>query len=176
MHKSCGWNGYGADNSDQEISSIYASILQAADATNVDSRFILAVVMQETKGCVRAPTTNNGVRNPGLMQSHNGAHSCNDGGNVQDPCPWDEISGMIMDGTAGTAGGSNGHGGDGLADLIRKAAAGSQSSTNDGQKYYQAARLYNSGSANWEDLNAAMGATANYPNDIANRLMGWTDV
>ena len=47
--------------------------------------------MQESKGCVRAPTTNNGVRNPGLMQSHNGRGTCNEGGNVKNPCPASEV-------------------------------------------------------------------------------------
>ena len=55
----------------------------AADATGVDHRFILAVIMQESGGCVRAPTTNYGVRNPGLMQDHNGSGTCNENGNVQ---------------------------------------------------------------------------------------------
>ena len=56
--------------------------------------------MQETKGCVRAETSvsPDGVRNPGLLQSFKGSHSCNDDGKVQTPCPRDTIIGMISDG------------------------------------------------------------------------------
>jgi hypothetical protein len=37
-------------------------------ATGVDHRFVLAVLMQESHGCVRVNVTSGGVRNPGLMQ------------------------------------------------------------------------------------------------------------
>lgn len=84
---------------------------------------------------------------------------------------------MISDGTAGT------DNGDGLVQLIDQATAHNQASggagvsADKGQVYYQAARLYNSGSTNpiWDDLNNGNGATAGYANDIANRLMGWAD-
>ncbi|TQS32316.1 hypothetical protein Golomagni_07371, partial [Golovinomyces magnicellulatus] len=97
MQKSCGWNNWGADNSDSEIADIGSAIQQVSGETGVDARFILAIVMQESKGCVRVPTTNNGVVNPGLMQSHNGSGSCAG----QNPCPKDTIVQMIRDGTAG---------------------------------------------------------------------------
>lgn len=43
--------------------------------------------MQESGGCVRAPTTNWGVRNPGLMQDHNGVGTRNDNNEVQNSLP-----------------------------------------------------------------------------------------
>ncbi len=67
--------------------AIWNAIQQVSQETGVDHRFVLAVLMQESGGCVRAPTTNYGVRNPGLMQDHNGAATCNENGNVQNPAP-----------------------------------------------------------------------------------------
>ncbi|OAA52933.1 hypothetical protein ISF_09211 [Cordyceps fumosorosea ARSEF 2679] len=162
MQKSCGWNGWGADNSGAEIAALKNAINQVAGETGVDRRFVLSVVMQESKGCVRAPVTDNGVRNPGLMQSHNGAGSCAG----RDPCPASEITLMIRDGTAGTASG------DGLKQTLAKA----QSATGDsgGRKFYAAARLYNSGSADYGNLNDGKGSTPCYATDVANRLTGWT--
>lgn len=59
---------FGVDNnSDQENSDLKSAISEVAASSGVDERFILAVVMQESKGCVRAPTTTYSVRNPGLM-------------------------------------------------------------------------------------------------------------
>ena len=55
-----------ANNSDQESDDLKSSIQAVASSSGVDARFILAVVMQESKGCVRAPTTNYGVNNPGI--------------------------------------------------------------------------------------------------------------
>ncbi|KOS17712.1 hypothetical protein ESCO_003341 [Escovopsis weberi] len=161
MQKSCGWNGWGADDSDAEISSINTAIQQVAGETGVDSRFILAVMMQESKGCVRVITTNNGVVNPGLMQSHDGSGTCVG----VNPCPQAQITQMIHDGVAGTSSGA------GLQQLAQQAA----SNTGGGaQTLYAAARLYNSGSANYQDLDLGLGSTACYASDVANRLMGWT--
>ncbi|KAK5936849.1 hypothetical protein PMZ80_010968 [Knufia obscura] len=176
MKQSCSNNQYGADNTDDEIGMIYWGIQNAAEQTHVDQRFILAVIMQESGGCVRVHTTQSweGVLNPGLMQDHAGTHSCNWDGNTQYPCPQEQIYGMILDGTAGTSAG------DGLAGLIGQAVAHNQASGTGadesyGQVYYQAARLYNSGSTSpiWSDLNNGNGATADYANKIANRLLGW---
>lgn len=94
--------------------------------------------------------TNNGVHNPGLMQSHNGAS-------------WDpnnsaaSILQMIRDGTEGTKDG------DGLKQLYARYG-----------NYYEAFRGYNSGSesVNKRELNDAMGARGSYVRDAANRLMG----
>ncbi len=117
-------------------------------------------MMQESKGCVRAPTTNYGVTNPGLMQSHDGAGSCNNGA-VQNPCPSSEITQMITDGATGTAAG------DGLKQCM------SESKATDVSEYYKAARIYNSGSvASSGNLQDGI-ATHCYASDVANRLTGW---
>lgn len=123
----------------------------------------MAVMMQESKGCVRAPTTNWGVRNPGLFQDHDGNGTCNDPkmGGVQNPCPMSQIQQMVEDGVAGTAAGA------GLEQCITQAAS------TDISKYYKAARIYNSGSvAPSKDLGEGC-CTHCYASDIANRLTGW---
>jgi len=53
MFSSCGWNSWGADDSGPEVGAIYDSIQQVATETSVDHRFILAVIIQESGGCVR---------------------------------------------------------------------------------------------------------------------------
>ena len=57
MFSSCANNGWGANDSGPEVGDIYDAIQDAATKTKVDHRFILAVIMQESGGCVRAPTT-----------------------------------------------------------------------------------------------------------------------
>jgi len=134
MFSSCS-NQFGVlDDSGPEVGAIWDAIQQVSKETLIDHRFILAVIMQESSGCVRAPTSNYGVRNPGLMQDHNGWFTCNDGGSIMTPCPDDFITGMIREGSAGT------DDGDGLAQVINQ--AGDQSV----KAFYKAARLYNSGS------------------------------
>ncbi|MCJ1343056.1 hypothetical protein MMC31_001247 [Peltigera leucophlebia] len=163
MFRSCGQNNWGADDSGPEIGAIYDAIQQVALETKVDHRFILAVIMQESGGCVRVPTSNFGVRNPGLMQCHNGDGTCNSDitGQNQNPCPTDVITQMIREGTAGT------NDGDGLAQCINQANSGSVTG------FYQAARIYNSGSIDASgDLCKGI-ATQCYASDIANRLTGW---
>ncbi|ATY62721.1 Lysozyme-like domain [Cordyceps militaris] len=146
------------NNSPAESADIKSAIESVAQSSGVDARFILAILMQESNGCVRAPTTNYGVTNPGLMQSHNGANSCF---NVN-PCPKDKIRGMIEDGVLGTSSG------DGLKQLLAKAGG------NDATAFYKAARMYNSGSVDPSgDLGAGI-ATHCYCSDIANRLIGWS--
>jgi hypothetical protein len=150
-----------AGNSDKETDDISSGIKQVSSETNVDARFILSVLLQESNGCVRAPTTNYGVRNPGLMQSHDGAATCNDRGNIQNPCPANTIVQMIRDGVAGTAAG------DGLIQTLKQAPGSGAA------KYYGAARIYNSGSIDPSgDLGAGI-ATKCYASDVANRLLGW---
>jgi hypothetical protein len=135
--------------------AIWDGIQSAAAATGVDHRFILAVIMQESNGCVRVPTTNYGVRNPGLMQDHNGAATCNENGYVPNPCPSSTIYQMISEGTAGT------NDGDGLANCLNNAGR------NDVSAFYRAARLYNSGSvSNTGQLQNGI-ATHCYASDIA---------
>ena len=162
MQQSCGWNGWGDDNSADEIAAINTAIEQVAAATAVDHRFILAIMMQESKGCVRVPTTDNGVVNPGLMQDHDGAGTC---AGVE-PCPASEITQMITDGTAGTSAGP------GLATLLNQAQAAISDSSS--RAFYAAGRLYNSGSADYSNLDDGLGSTACYASDVANRLTGWT--
>jgi len=152
MAQSCGWNNWGIDNSNHLINYIKTYIQDVARASLVDHRAILAVIMQESNGCLRVPTTDNGVRNPGIMQSHNGM--------AFDPsAPCTTIHQMITDGTQGTAYG------DGLVQLI-----------NAHGDYYTAFRAYNSGSVSADgNLSNGNGATPCYVSDIANRLRGWTD-
>lgn len=136
------------NDSDSEIEMIHRSIEQVARESGIDVRCILCIIVQESGGNVRIGTTNNGVRNPGLMQSHNGVHF-----NPADPAG--SILQMIRDGTEGTASG------DGLKQLYARYG-----------NYYEAFRGYNSGSINKKDLNDPVGATADYVQKAANRLMG----
>lgn len=98
--------------------------------------------------------TNNGVRNPGLMQSHNGVEF-----NPSDP--QGSILQMIRDGTQGVAGPD---GGEGLQQCYEA----------EEKNWYRAFRRYNSGSVNQKELNDGKGATEGYVRDVANRLMGRT--
>ncbi|KAK4506803.1 hypothetical protein PRZ48_000536 [Zasmidium cellare] len=177
MKESCAQWGVPNDT-DDEISEMKSAIKQVASTSGVDARFILAIVMQESTGCVRVITTQYSVFNPGLMQSHNGAGSCNENnvstttatsgpyhsnGTVLTPCPASQITQMIRDGTQGTSSG------DGLQQLLsqQKGFAGAE-------MYYRAARAYNGGSV------AASGkledgcCTRSYASDVANRLVGWS--
>jgi hypothetical protein len=162
INGACQNNGWGvANNSPTETSQIQAAILSTAASSGVDSRYILATIMQESKGCVRVPTTQGFWANPGLMQDANGTHTCwisqNNGIN---PCPSSQITGMIQDGTTGTSSG------DGLKQLLGRL------STSGAQQVYQAARLYNSGSIPANGDLSGPGATPSYSSDIANRLLG----
>ncbi|CAG9996973.1 unnamed protein product [Clonostachys byssicola] len=162
IRKSCGWNNWGADNSATEISNLQKAINQVAGEAKIEPRFILSIVMQESGGCVRVPTTNNGVRNPGLMQSHNGAGTCAG----KNPCPNAQILQMIRDGTSGTKAG------DGIKQCLAKT---SKVVTNAPHRaVFAAARLYNSGSVDYNNLNNPFTATKCYSCDVANRLTGWT--
>ncbi|KAL8889609.1 MAG: hypothetical protein Q9215_003117, partial [Flavoplaca cf. flavocitrina] len=74
-------------NTLDEILSIHRAILTISAATNTDARFILAIILQESNGCVRVPTSFYSLRNPGLMQSHNGPATCNEDATPIYPCP-----------------------------------------------------------------------------------------
>jgi hypothetical protein len=160
----------GPNNSPEETATVGTMIQAVANVTNVDPRFILATIMQESKGCVRVQTTYNGNSNPGLMQSHAGLNNCVG----IDPCPASTINGMIQDGVGGTAAG------DGLAAIMNQLQAGDATNqasfgndTSVTQLYYRAARMYNSGSIDPSgDLGLGV-ATHCYASDIANRLTGW---
>ena len=150
------------NNSDDELSDLHDSIQNIAEESKLDHRFIFAIIMQESGGCVRVPTSNYGVRNPGLMQSHNGGNTCNENGLLQ-PCPKDKIEGMIRDGTSGT------DDGDGLVQCLNG------SGKEDVSAYYRAARCYNSGSVAESGVLEEGVATHCYASDIANRLLGWAE-
>ncbi|KAF7551901.1 hypothetical protein G7046_g7583 [Stylonectria norvegica] len=165
LQNGCGWNNYGANNSPQEIADIKTAVNQASGESGIDARFIFATIIQESKGCVRAPTSGNGVVNPGLMQDHNGSGTCAG----VNPCPYSEILQMVRDGTEGTAFG------DGLQQTYAKAYAGVQTGEV-GRSYLVAARWYNSGSVTWTNLNDGRGSTPCYVVDLANRLTGWTSL
>jgi hypothetical protein len=143
-----------------------SAIFSQATATGIDPRFILATIIQESKGCVRAPAGPGGeVPNPGLMQSYMGT-SCEG----QNPCPDWAIHKMVQDGTAGTF--INGDPNLGLRGRLNQAAAyGGSFAT----QVYRAARLYNSGPSggNVFSLEYIQWGTRSYASDIANRLMGW---
>ncbi|KAK5071246.1 hypothetical protein LTR64_007750 [Lithohypha guttulata] len=171
----------GSDTTDNEIAHIYQAIQSVAAVTGVDHRFVLAILMQESLGCVRVYTTNNGVANPGLMQGHAGAHTCNPApkgvsGSMTFPCPYDQIQGMIQDGVGGTQAGA------GLAGCLNDVVAAAQAAGATGmdgsnsQVYYQAARFYNSGSVDTTNLDNGFSSTNCYASDIANRLTGWRTV
>ncbi|KAF2170466.1 hypothetical protein M409DRAFT_19287 [Zasmidium cellare ATCC 36951] len=154
IQQSCGWLKYGADDSDKEIQDIYNAIQDRANASLVDHRLILALVLQESHGCVRVPHTTSygGVKNTGLMQAHDG-HEYNS--RHMDK----SIRYMVQDGTQGTKKG------DGLVQVLNMYG-----------NPYSAARAYNSGLIPKSgDLSESGGATACYVSDVANRLTGWVN-
>ncbi|KAF7871619.1 hypothetical protein EAF04_003726 [Stromatinia cepivora] len=167
MTTSCTQFAGAANNSPTEIAEIKSAITSIAASSGVDSRFILAIAMQESGGCVRAPSTYGEVSNPGIMQDHNGSHSCNRGGAAVNPCPAATITGMIKDGTTGTLGQPGG--GDGLQQCLTQSG-----SPHTAQGVYAAARIYNSGSyVRGTDLGTPLWGTSCYASDVANRLLGW---
>ncbi|MCJ1387371.1 Syntaxin-binding protein 3 [Xylographa bjoerkii] len=147
-----------AVDNDADIASIESSIQEISEDTNglpygpIDPRVILAVIMQESSGNADVDPTNNGVTNPGLMQSHDGVAY-----NSADPAG--SIKQMIHDGVLGvlTPGG-----GDGLYNTTFEQSG----------SIWEGIRKYNSGSVDVTNLSNALGATASYCSDIANRLMG----
>jgi hypothetical protein len=163
------------NDSPQEISEMRSSILSISDLTGIDARFILAVIMQESTGCVRVITTAYSHANPGLMQSFNGTGSCNPNsaplgipgvvsqGQVLDPCPESMIYQMILDGTNGTVWGPG---------LRQDYAVAGRNSSSASQAYWRTARIYNGGRYMATDLSQPC-CTTSYASDIANRVMGW---
>lgn len=154
IQKSCGWLGYPPDNTAEQNAYLFNAIQDRANASLVDHRYVLAIVLQESHGCVHVGSTESygGVTNPGLMQSHNGDHYVKS-------APWLSILLMIQDGVQGTEDGW------GLVQLL-----------NTYGDPYSAARGYNSGHIPKSgDLSEAAGATACYVSDIANRLTGWVN-
>ncbi|MCJ1445863.1 MAG: PH domain leucine-rich repeat-containing protein phosphatase 2 [Stictis urceolatum] len=130
---------------------IKQDIQKVAGESGIDARVILAVILQESTCLLGVASTNGGVNNPGIMQSHNGVSF--DGSDSS-------ILQMIKDGVQGTGG----DGGDGIMQYIKQYGL------------YTGLRAYNSGpnginKSNLEALPAGTG-TASYCNDIANRLTG----
>ncbi|KAI7309157.1 hypothetical protein KC315_g13099 [Hortaea werneckii] len=150
-----------ANDSSDEINDLRSAIKHVSESAHVDPRFALAIMMQESKGCVRVWSTSHSVMNPGLFQSHRGSGSCNTGtefsaSGVQNPCPASEIRQMVSDGVEGT---DSGHG---LKQLLEE----------EGGNFFKAARRYNSGSIDPSgDLSKGV-ATHCYASDVANRLIG----
>ncbi|CAG9949407.1 unnamed protein product [Clonostachys rosea f. rosea IK726] len=157
-----------APNSDAENAVLKSSIKSGAAQANLDERFLLAAVFQESAGCVRVKTStspNEKIRNPGLLQCFNGSFTCNDPGAgvaILEPCPDEQIIGMITDGLGITTS-------DGFMQCVNEKAGAS-----DVSKYYKGALYYNSGVMP-ESGNLGKGrANACYSSDIANRVMGWS--
>lgn len=156
------------DDTAQEIEDMRQAIVSISGLTGLDERFILAVIMQESTGCVRVITTAYSHANPGLMQSYNGTGSCNGNspavgisGDVQYPCPQAEIYQQILDGSNGTVWGPG----------LRQDYA--QQGHTDVSGYYRTARLYNGGSLSEDGSLEGPCCTPSYVSDIANRLTGW---
>lgn len=130
------------NNSDQETDFLKTAVIQASKQTGIDKRFILAIAMQESNGCVHVHSTvspDGKVRNPGLMQDHDGDHTCNlqkdkdttrikaiktsfesyvwNADQMLANCPEEMITGMVNDGVQGTPAG------DGLKQTLRAAVA-----------------------------------------------------
>ncbi|KAI5359001.1 putative Lysozyme-like domain superfamily protein [Septoria linicola] len=153
-------------NSPEETQDLYDSILEVSNSTDVDARFILATIMQESKGDVRVTTTAVAVENPGLMQAFGpiAKGTCKDVSTTE-RCPKAMIKQMIMEGTATNSEGMS------LHDLLTK------SGVSDVSKYYKATRLYNSGPNSIpadKDLSSKeLSSTYTYASDVANRLTGW---
>ena len=170
---------WGVENdSDDEVDDLKTSIVSIGSNYHIDSRFILAIVMQESTGCVRVPSTFGSHLNPGLIQSFEGTGSCNtnnatvlsadvDQMLVTTTCPRSEIYRQIQDGTDGTGPGQHG--------LVQNLQQGRLNGSYSGSiAYYRVARLYNSSSiAPSNNLGVAGTTTSIYVSEIANRLMGW---
>ncbi|KAF2661919.1 hypothetical protein K491DRAFT_753480 [Lophiostoma macrostomum CBS 122681] len=149
-----------ANPTDDEVQSIHDALVSVSSSAGIPSAFLLAIMMQESKGCPRVPTTTYSNTNPGLFQSFNGKGSCNTGGTITNPCPPAMITTMVSEGA-----------GLGLAFGLTQAIT--QSNVNDVSKYYKGARIYNSGSIGPGGNLGSGVATHCYATDIANRLTGW---
>ncbi|KAH8651545.1 hypothetical protein BGZ60DRAFT_361833, partial [Tricladium varicosporioides] len=136
------------NDSPHQIDLIASSIQTVSASSGIDPRAILCTIMQESGGNVHVGNTFNGIVNTGIMQAFNGVNF--DPNNEEG-----SILQMIRDGSEGS---SNGPG-------LKQALA-------QYGNYYIAFRTYNSGSPNLADLNDARGATGDYVQKMANRLMG----
>lgn len=159
LNNSC-FPTYGENNSPTELADIKSAIPTASDFARVPPSLFLAMMMQESDGCVRVGSTAAAVTNPGLMQSNNGEGSC--AGLA--PCPREAIRLMLMEG-AGKG-----------RDYGLRQALDMYDSVQSPRKFYLAARAYNAGPHGVVAAHLEQGgATHCYASDIANRLLGWTD-
>ncbi|KIW68520.1 hypothetical protein PV04_04460 [Phialophora macrospora] len=160
-------------NTDSESNDMKISILTVAADSYVDPRFVVAVVMQESNGCVRVQTTSDDNPNPGLLQSFKGKGTCNHNGTFDTPCPTAVINQMVIDGVAAPI--------DGVTIVGALNQAAELPGVEPAQAYYRAARFYNSGpeslppAANGDLGSNITAATRCYASDIANRLLGWSN-
>jgi hypothetical protein len=162
------------DNSPQETDQLFHAVEQIAQAALLDRRFILAVLLEETSGCVRMHTDHgaDGVRSAGLMRSRGGTAMCNSGTlraprDVLEPCPEEEILWMVSEGVGGPR---DGQGDDGLLGMMKRSGTGTLTD------FYRGARLYNSGpEASLENLEDGGENPGSYASNVANRLTGWVD-
>ena len=168
-------------NTQTETANLKRVVQAVASDTAVNPSFILAIVLQESAGCVRAPTTKSweGFTNPGLMQSFRGRGTCNANGRLLQPCPDFMMTKMISDGVTGNVN-------VGVLPALRKAAESlgidwpynmaAANGVDEALLYYQAARIYNSGSLPADgNLSGVTGSTKCYVSDVANRLVGWVN-
>ncbi|KAF2214683.1 hypothetical protein CERZMDRAFT_90188 [Cercospora zeae-maydis SCOH1-5] len=165
------------ENSPMEIAVLLDLIPRISEEGGVDPRVVLAMILQESHGCLRVPETLGSHRNSGVLQSHNGNGTCNtnvieagEPGPMKNPhlvsvdCPSSQIETMIRDGVLGTRAGR------GVMQLMDQEHGLGYL---DAQMWYRVARAYNSGSVDPSD-NLEMGAaTHGYCSDVANRLVGW---
>jgi len=150
----------GADYGD----AIKTAIQDVSKTSKVDSRLILAIIMQESTGGVNIPCTGGGGSDCGLMQFRGGAVF-----SKADP------SGSIHQMISNAVFGANGKPG-----FLQYFAGGATDLSWIDQKYwgnpYAAAHIYNAGSISSTLLNKQEGDNLNsksYANDIASRLLGW---
>lgn len=145
------------NNTPEETANIKKALMSNSQQANIPPEFALAIMMQESLGCAHVQTTNFGVSNPGLFQSHDGKGTC-----FNTPtCSDSEINQMCQDGIQGTSAGP------GLEQLVKQAGSSGA------ETFYRAARMYNSGSIPTDGDLGAPGAMRCYCSDIANRLTGW---
>ena len=147
------------NNSPNDTAILHDALARQADIAGVPRAFALAIMMQESLGCVFVDTTFGSVSNPGLMQDHDGFASCAG----KSHCPPHTIESMLHQGLCGTSSGA------GIQQCYAQAHANGRA-----QRWYQAARIYNSGSLVSTDLTSAYVGNPCYTSDVANRLIGWT--
>lgn len=154
------------DNTQAETDDLKKALQAEATNGNVPVNFAFAIMMQESIGCVAVATTDNGIKNPGIFQAYNGAGTCD---NTTD-CPMNSIQQMAKDGICGTPLASGQGNQKGLEQDYEDPQVAS--ATEEAQRWYRVARLYNSGSVDTANLNNGFTSTACYVMDVVNRVMG----